>query len=533
VNGVQEPEDSVLRVARGEQVDGELHQRGAGDAEPVGPTRLDDADGEQIVEPGRDEGGQEAGELVEVGGGTGFVEVDELVGVEAEHLAEVRAVTPGREQVADTGQGVATALEATDELQAREVGAPVDADPATPFGRREQAEGLILANRAHRKVGAAGEVVDRELDLVAIAGQGAGQGLNHGWTVPLFTVTVNTVIDQTEALLEVLRTATGTPTLEFADPPRALSGGFWAELVAFRLRGAPDGWNGDLVARLMPDPAIAGKESAVQAEVAAQGFPTPTVHLVGGPDDGLGRAFMVMDLADGGPWLDGLDGTGAIAALPRLARRLPDALGEAMAALHRLDVEPVRARLANLDGAAAIEVPDYLARIRERAALLGRDDLESAVLWLEANPPLPEPAVICHGDLHPFNLLVDTADAVTVLDWSASLLAPGAYDVAFTSLLLSEPPLAVPRAVSPATRAAGRLLARRFRRTYTRERGGGIDPASLRWHEGVVCLRALVEVAGWVAAGEVDGHRGHPWLISGPAFARRLSGLTGASVTPA
>jgi aminoglycoside phosphotransferase (APT) family kinase protein len=338
------------------------------------------------------------------------------------------------------------------------------------------------------------------------------------------------VNDLESRLLGVLRAASKTPMLEFDGPPHRLSGGFWAELVAFRLRDAPDGWRGDLVARVMPDPAIAGKESAIQAEVAAQGYRTPRVHLVGGPHDGLGEAFMVMDLADGGPLLEGLDGGRAIAALPRLARRLPTALGEAMAALHRLDVAPVRARLTTLDGAGAFQVPDYLARLRERATFLNRDDLASAAGWLEANPLAPAPEVICHGDLHPFNLLVDDSGAVTVLDWSAGLLAPGTYDVAFTSLLLSEPPLVVPRLASPLIRGAGRLLARRFQRTYTRELGRGIDPASLRWHEGIVCLRALVEVAGWVAAGEVETHGAHPWLISGPAFARRLGRLTGAAV---
>jgi hypothetical protein len=54
----------------------------------------------------------------------------------------------------------------------------------------------------------------------------------------------------------------------------------------------------------------------------------------------------------------------------------------------------------------------------------------------------------------------------------------------------------------------------------------------LRWYVGVVCLRALVEVAGWVTAGELDGHRGHPWLIAGPRFADRLTALTGITVAP-
>ena len=332
-------------------------------------------------------------------------------------------------------------------------------------------------------------------------------------------------------LLEVLRAATSTPTLAFDGEPTRLQGGFWAELVAFRLRGAPAGWQGGLVARVMPDSAIAARETAIQAEVAAQGFPTPAVHLAGGPDAGLGQAFMVMDLAPGGPLLSGLDGFGAITALPRLARRLPDALADSMAALHRLDPTPVRARLVGA-GAGTSGVDEFVEGLGQAAGVLGRADLGSAARWLIANPPPSTPDVICHGDLHPFNLLIDPADAITVLDWSGGLIGPAAYDVAFTTLILAEPPVVVPDALRPLVRAAGRLLARRFQRTYTRRVGTGLDAESLRWHEGVICLRALVEVAGWIAAGRLEDHVGHPWLISGPAFAARLSRLTSIQVTP-
>jgi len=332
-------------------------------------------------------------------------------------------------------------------------------------------------------------------------------------------------------LLEVLRGATSTPTLAFDGPPGRLTGGFWAELVSFRLRGAPEGWQGDLVARVMPDPSTAAKETAIQSEVAAQGFPTPSVHLAGGPDAGLGRAFMVMDLAPGEPLLGGLGGLGAIARLPRLARRLPDALAETMARLHRLDPAPVRARLAGAS-TGVLGMADMVSGLAESAALCHRADLVAAAHWLAEHPPAPAPEVICHGDLHPFNLLVDPDGAVTVLDWSAGRLVPAAYDVAFTGLVLAEPPVAVPRALRPLVRAVGRRLARRFRGAYARHTAADVDRESLRWNEGVVCLRVLVEVAGWVAAGRVDERRGHPWLVCGPAFAGRLSHLTGTSVAP-
>jgi hypothetical protein len=56
------------------------------------------------------------------------------------------------------------------------------------------------------------------------------------------------------------------------------------------------------------------------------------------------------------------------------------------------------------------------------------------------------------------------------------------------------------------------------------------DYAGATGIEAIVCLRALVEVAGWAAAGELDGKSGHPWLVNGDAFAKRLSAQTSAAV---
>ncbi|HLK73132.1 MAG TPA: phosphotransferase [Streptosporangiaceae bacterium] len=340
------------------------------------------------------------------------------------------------------------------------------------------------------------------------------------------TVNSDGLADQ---LLTVLRSVTGSPSLAYARAPVPLTGGFWAELFGFSLAQPPDGWPHDLVARLMPEANTARRETLIQAAVAAAGFPTPVVRAAGEPDDGLGRAFMVMDRAPGAPLLSGLSLAGALGRGPALFGEIPRLLASTMARLHALDPEPLRAQLEA--AAAIVSVGSMLALLRGFAAEFGRPDLAQATQWLIDHPARQAPDVICHGDLHPFNLLLDGA-RVTLLDWSTALLAPRSYDVAFTCMALSEPALAAPGWLRPAVRWLGRRLAGRFVRSYQASTGVAVDGAELAWYQAVVCLRALVEVSGWIHSGQHDAHTGHPWFTTGPALAARLTAATGVAVRP-
>jgi len=346
-------------------------------------------------------------------------------------------------------------------------------------------------------------------------------------------VTVNADLSDTDLngrLLRVLRGVTGRPGLAFEHDPVPLTGGYWAELLAFSLAEPPPGWPRDLVIRLMPDSSVARKETIFQAAVSDAGFRTPAVRAFGGPDDGLGRAFMVMDRVHGAPLMPGLAGAGALAAGLRQAGRMPDALASVMAALHAIDPRPVRDQLASV-GDIPITLEQMLSMLRHWAGRFQREDLARAGKWLADHPRSAGPTVICHGDVHPFNALADGSQ-VTLLDWSACLIAPRAYDVAFTTSMLSEPPLDVPGSLRPFVRRAGRRLASRFLRRYQAHAATSIGREDLRWHQAVVSLRALTEVASWEYDGIIGERAGHPWLVCGPALAARLSAVTGGSVRP-
>jgi aminoglycoside phosphotransferase (APT) family kinase protein len=334
-----------------------------------------------------------------------------------------------------------------------------------------------------------------------------------------------------DRLLPVLRTLTGVPALAYASEPTRLTGGFWAELLAFELADAPAGWDGPLVARVMPEPALARKETIVQAAVARAGVPTPRVRGGGGPDAGLGRAFFVMDRADGEPLLAGLDSPAGLVGAPRRLWRMPDLLATAMAKLHAVDPRDVRGELAHVEGVSRT-VPEMLEHIETWTTATGRDDLVEASRWLMSHPVDAGDDVICHGDLHPFNMLIDAHGRATVLDWSTAVLAPRGLDVAFTTLTLSNPPLVVPPPLRGALRAGGRALARRFRARYQRHSGHAVDDAVLSWFQAVVCLRALAEAASWVYDDIVESRAGHPWLLSADRFAKHLRAVTGINVRP-
>lgn len=321
----------------------------------------------------------------------------------------------------------------------------------------------------------------------------------------------------TESLLAALRHHTGIEDLTWARRPLPLSGGFWAEMYDVELVDPTKHLTGRLVARIMPDPDTAQFETAIQRHVHRCGLSVPAVRAAAGPGEHLDRAWMLMDHASGQPLLSGLSATNAFRRVSILLRRLPVLLAEAAANVHRCPTHGLERELTGPDRQADID--HLLERIAQQAVSIDRQDLASTARQLATQADATR--VICHGDLHPFNLLVDN-DQWTLIDWSAAVIADPHYDLAFTTLMLANPPLGGPAPVRTAARIIGTRLANRFLHSYQQLTSNPIDPDRLSWGRQVHALRALVELNTWEAQGIANTHAGHPWFALRPHFEAQL-----------
>ena len=239
-----------------------------------------------------------------------------------------------------------------------------------------------------------------------------------------------------------------------------------------------------LVARVMPDAAIAAKETVFQAEVAAQGFPTPAVLALGGPDDGVGPGVHGHGPRRRAAAARGSRRRRGVGELPSLGPPAPGDAGHGS-----WPTAPAR------PGAGACPP-------RRRRVASARDWTRC---WRRCAPPpscaaaaiSPQPRRWLRGPPAPAGARSWCATATCTRSTCSSTTAapsrcwtgprrcwhPATYDLGFTSLVLAEPPLVVPVALRPLVGRPGRWLSRRFvaaydraaaRRRSTPRRWGGI-----------------------------------------------------------
>ena len=337
------------------------------------------------------------------------------------------------------------------------------------------------------------------------------------------------------ALLAYLQNALGNDALSYSEAPSPITGGFDTAIYGFRLAGADGPFAEPLILRVFRDGGVvqARYEAAVQNAIAGQGFPTPRVLLVCEDASTLGGAFMIMTRVNGVPMLDQI--------MSPAITRMPGTLARLHASLHALDPEPVRIAveatgLANRVGATSESTWGYAI---DHARLGG---LRASYEWLMANRPQLRRAVICHGDLHPLNVMMERRDVSGVLDWPNARIDDPAWDVGATVALMGHGPVDLPAPVIPIVNAARRWVVRRYLKEYLVSRP--LDRDALEYYEATRLLGFLIEVGTiWHARAGVIAPVSKPTAFESPrvlaGIVQRFTAITGvrpvlpAAPTPA
>ena len=291
-------------------------------------------------------------------------------------------------------------------------------------------------------------------------------------------------------------------TVADVEAPARAGGGFdfWIYFVRFTGPSLPAEWTAPLVARISPSPARfphLQRESRLQAWAAEQGYPAPAVLTVLEPGVVFASPVQVVQR------VPGVTMTAAMTSRPWLVRSLLGRLGALEAQLHTLPVPDwgnapewsiVDRRLGLVRHVVESSSQPALARALEQV-----DALRSRLGTTEP--------VVCHGDFHPMNLLVD-GDHASVIDWTDAGVGDRHADISRTAWLFRFASVASPhRSERAVLRALAPLLARRFLSSYRRHHDVDRDRIRL-WmplhllHAWAMGVADELELAGPSRAGQ-------------------------------
>jgi aminoglycoside phosphotransferase (APT) family kinase protein len=273
----------------------------------------------------------------------------------------------------------------------------------------------------------------------------------------------------------------------------------------------------------MHDDDDAMRESVIQHGVAQAGFCAPPVLMRGSSRSPLERPFTISPLVSGKTFDARLNPTTVLSTF----RRLPVQLGETMSALHALPTAAIAERLAAAGWPAArLDSLAVLSELETQVGLLHAPRMTNGTAWLANHKPNFAPMVVCHGDLHPSNMLFEGDDVVAVLDWELARLADPAFDVARTSMLLRLSPAPVPHIPRIVAKRMSIRLSKAFVENYRTRRG--VDETSLQWHEALHCLRAatMATLGAQPSAPPLLRRTADVWLSAVPRLKKRFTDLT-------
>ena len=306
-----------------------------------------------------------------------------------------------------------------------------------------------------------------------------------------------------DRLLDCLRARLGA-AVAYVEPPTPLSGGFDTVIHTLRVSGAGGDWSGPLVLRTMSRGTSGGRvrrEAAAHAALDRAGFPVPRVLLAEPDPAPLGAPFLIMQRLPG----ETMWSAAAKARSVATYFAMPGRLAEIQARLHGVSGELLRdsARTFDVD-LATMGVEARVEDVSRRIDRAGLGGLSEGARWLARNRPAPVQAeVICHGDFHPHNVMVERGQLSGVIDWADVTLAEPTYDIAGLRVIALYADQGVPRWARPATDLARRLMVDRYMSVY--RAAAPLDTRNLAYYEAIRLLSALA------FTGEARPQAGNPW----------------------
>jgi aminoglycoside phosphotransferase (APT) family kinase protein len=328
-----------------------------------------------------------------------------------------------------------------------------------------------------------------------------------------------------DELLDVVRVETGCAGLEYARVPVRLSGGFFTENLAFSVAGAPAPWDGPLVVRLFPSEApddLARREATVQRVLAAHGYPAPAVVWFDDTARISDRRCFVMRRLPGQPMVGGIKPRDLLTSGRTILRRLVETTASAQAWLHRIDAQLLVEQLG--------DVPVGVERWFEHLAQFER--LAEGRDWLVAHRPRETARpVICHGDLHPGNMLVEGDLLTGVLDYTVTTIAEPALDVGYTAMSLHVAPIDAPAPVQRVAARIARRISDRYVAAYRRQ--SGADLTNQPYYEALRCASELTNVVSYRVSQATGTHQDAPrptWDSVAPQMVEYFRERTGVTL---
>ena len=300
-------------------------------------------------------------------------------------------------------------------------------------------------------------------------------------------------------LLVYLRHHLGDRGLVYADEPRRLTKGMFAQVWQFSLAGGVPEWAESLVLRVYPSDADPGQvhvEAAVQNGLAAAGFPAPRVLVSEESGEALGRPFIIMERIPGRPVLRGLRWDRFVRDLPNLARTWPSLFARVAARLHNCPTGAIEAEAARRGVASStIGWDRHLRLLEDRMSPRSLPGWTEGLCWLQTHqPPRPSAPVVVHGDLWAANIICLDSRLTGVVDWDRATLGEPALDIGFAKAgwALMPAPTRVPPPAYQALRRVGRSVADRMEHEYNALKA--LDPVRVRYYEALRCALELAAV---------------------------------------